>query len=79
VWDQPVFTRLGGAIAVCGAAGLLLALIGAGEAAIGVVSGVAPGALLLAAAWWPAGDDGEEQPAPRRSAAERGPRPSPSS
>lgn len=48
VWREVSLHLLGGALAVCGAAGLLLALTGAGEAAVATVGGVAPGFVLLA-------------------------------
>lgn len=52
VWDNPFVRWLGVAIAVCGAIGVVLALAGASQAAIAVVAGVAPGALLLGTGWW---------------------------
>ncbi len=51
VFGLPFFHRLGAAITACGAAGLTLAAVGASDAAIAAVSGIVPGALLLAAAW----------------------------
>jgi uncharacterized membrane protein YhaH (DUF805 family) len=50
VFSESFFHWLGAAIAVCGAAGLVLAVADADEAAIDLVSGVTPGAILLAAA-----------------------------
>jgi hypothetical protein len=48
---QRFFHYLGAAVAVCGLAGLGLAAGGAATALVAGVSGVAPGILLLAAAW----------------------------
>ncbi|MDQ6807267.1 MAG: hypothetical protein M3065_20455 [Actinomycetota bacterium] len=48
----PFFRRLGGAITGGGLVGLALAGAIAGRASIAVLSGVVPGALLLAAGWW---------------------------
>lgn len=48
LWSASSLSWLGAALAVCGVAGLGLALAGAGEAAIAAVAGVAPGFLLLA-------------------------------
>ncbi len=47
VWRQRLFTVLGAALAVCGLAGLGLAVGGAPEAAVDTVGGVLPGAVLL--------------------------------
>jgi hypothetical protein len=47
---QPTLTRLGCAIAVCGVAGLVVAVLGTADALVAAVAGVVPGALLLAAA-----------------------------
>jgi hypothetical protein len=52
VWAQRFFHVLGAAIAVCGLAGLVLALAGAPTAASATVGGVLPGLLLLAFALW---------------------------
>ena len=51
VWRQPFLSWLGAAIAVCGAAGLILAADDASAAAIAAISGVVPGGLLLGAGW----------------------------
>jgi hypothetical protein len=47
----PFFRWLGAGIGACGVLGLALAAGGAGATAIAAVSGVAPGALLLAGSW----------------------------
>ncbi|MFF7780229.1 hypothetical protein ACFZCG_38120 [Streptomyces tanashiensis] len=47
-WRRPAFHVLGASIAACGAAGLVLAAVGAPAAAIGVAAGILPGVLLLA-------------------------------
>lgn len=52
VFGEPFFARLGGAVTACGLAGLALAAAGTGQAPIAIVSGVVPGALLLASGWW---------------------------
>ncbi|WP_234025036.1 MULTISPECIES: hypothetical protein [unclassified Streptomyces] len=52
VWHRPSLRMLGGAMAVCGLAGLILAGCGAPTAAIATTSGIAPGVLLLASVWW---------------------------
>lgn len=52
VWRLALFHVLGWAISVCGAAGLALAAAGADVWSIDVLSGVTPGALLLAFALW---------------------------
>lgn len=52
VWRNPFVRWLGVAIAVCGAAGLVLALAGASVAVIAVISGIVPGFLLLGTGWW---------------------------
>lgn len=52
VFREPFFHWLGAAIAVCGLAGLALAGAGAAQPPITVLSGVVPGALLLASGWW---------------------------
>lgn len=48
VWREASLHVLAAALTVCGAAGLLLAAAGAGEAAIATVGGVVPGFVLLA-------------------------------
>jgi hypothetical protein len=52
VWKTVIFARLGVVLAVCGALGLVLAAAGADEAAIDLVGGIVPGALLLGFALW---------------------------
>jgi hypothetical protein len=54
VWRQPVFHLLGATVAGCGLLGFALALLlgsGADRVPIAVVSGVLPGAVLLAGGW----------------------------
>ncbi|MFJ6619126.1 hypothetical protein ACIQOW_16300 [Kitasatospora sp. NPDC091335] len=48
----PALRVLGGAMALCGAAGLALAFGGVSAAAVGAVTGIAPGALFLGTVWW---------------------------
>ncbi|MGW1117214.1 hypothetical protein ACWD5B_08905, partial [Streptomyces tanashiensis] len=48
VWRRPAFHVLGASIAACGAAGLVLAALGAPASVIGVAAGILPGVLLLA-------------------------------
>lgn len=52
VFRDSFFHWLGAAITVCGVLGLALAVGGASEDPIALVSGVVPGALLLASGWW---------------------------
>ena len=52
VWRQPLFHRLGAALAACGAVGLVLAAAGSDASWIDAVGGVAPGAVLLGFAVW---------------------------
>jgi hypothetical protein len=52
VWNNPFVRWLGGAIALCGATGLVLAMTGASQASIAVTAGVLPGFLLLGTGWW---------------------------
>ena len=47
IWKQSVFLWLGASILVCGALGLVLAIVGSSAGAIDTVSGVLPGYLLL--------------------------------
>ncbi|MFI2606629.1 hypothetical protein [Kitasatospora sp. NPDC018619] len=49
---RPAVRVLGGAVALCWAAGLALALGGAPAAAAGTAAGIVPGALLLGSVWW---------------------------
>lgn len=65
LFREPFFYWLAAAITVCGVAGLVMAAIGAAEAPIAVVSGVVPGALLLAAGLWGARRNPELQPSER--------------
>ncbi len=51
VWRQSFYVWLGGAITACGVAGLVATMAGASDAAIAVVGGIVPGALLLAAGY----------------------------
>ena len=51
VFDLPLFHRIGAAITACGVAGLTLSATGSSDAPIAVVSGILPGAILLAFAW----------------------------
>jgi len=48
VWREPLFSRLGGPIALCGLVGLAGAALGASAAFVAVVSGMLPAALLFA-------------------------------
>ncbi len=52
VWGNPFVRGLGVAITLCGAFGLVLAIAGAPRASIALLSGVAPGAILLGTGWW---------------------------
>ncbi len=52
VLGQRFFRWLGAVITACGVAGLVLAATGAPEAAIALISGVLPGAILLGFGWW---------------------------
>jgi hypothetical protein len=52
VWRQRLFHGLGGAMALCGALGLFLAVTGASNAVIDVIGGVTPGAVLLGFGLW---------------------------
>ena len=52
VLGRRFFYWLGGVITACGVVGLVLAVTGAGAAAIALASGVLPGAVLLGFAWW---------------------------
>lgn len=52
VWREPSLHVVGGALTACGAAGLVLAAAGAGQAAVATVGGVVPGFLLLAGGGW---------------------------
>lgn len=61
VWRAPSLVWLGTGLAACGVLGLLVAVIGAGEAVVAVVAGVAPGLFLLGGSWWGAVRGGREQ------------------
>lgn len=50
VWHLSLFRRLGAAIALCGAAGISAAAVGAGDSWVAGIGAVLPGALLLWAA-----------------------------
>lgn len=63
VWSAPSLVWLGAGLAACGVLGLLVAVVGAGEAVVAVVAGVAPGLLLLGGSWWGAVRGGREQAA----------------
>lgn len=65
VFGDSFFHWLGGAITVCGLAGLGLVVAGAAEAPVAAISGVLPGILLLASGWWGAYRT-QPQPAPGR-------------
>lgn len=52
VFGAAFFHWLGAAITACGVVGLGLAVAGAAEEPIALISGVLPGALLLASGWW---------------------------
>jgi hypothetical protein len=62
-WRAPSLMWLGAGLATCGVLGLLGAVIGAGDAVVAVVAGVAPGLLLLGGSWWGALRGGREQAA----------------
>ncbi|MQS13666.1 hypothetical protein F7Q99_15645 [Streptomyces kaniharaensis] len=51
-WRRPELRVLGGSMAACGAVGMVLAALGAPDAAISTVAGIAPGALLFGSVWW---------------------------
>lgn len=52
VFRERLFVWLGGGITACGLVGLALVAAGAAHTPVAVMSGVIPGALLLAASWW---------------------------
>ncbi|MFE7599129.1 hypothetical protein [Streptomyces sp. NPDC057494] len=56
-WRRPALHALGASIAACGAAGLVLAALGAPTVAIRVAAGILPGVLLLASVWRPGRTD----------------------
>ncbi len=62
VFREPFFHWLGSAIGACGLVGLALAAGGAGTEVVAVVSGIVPGALLLASGWWGARQAGRHPP-----------------
>jgi hypothetical protein len=55
VFRERLFSWLGAAIGVCGLVGLGLAAAGAGRSLMAILSGIVPGVLLLASAWWGVG------------------------
>jgi hypothetical protein len=63
VWSAASLAWLGAGLAACGVLGLVVAVIGAGEAVVAVVAGVAPGLLLLGGSWWGALRGSRDQPA----------------
>jgi hypothetical protein len=67
VLEERLYAWLGVAIGTCGLAGLGMAALGTGAAPIAVVSGVIPGAVLLAAGWWGTRQAGPAQPRSGRS------------
>jgi hypothetical protein len=52
IWRLPLFRLLGAGIAVCGAAGMAAAAVGAATAVVAGTGGVLPGFLLLTASYW---------------------------
>ncbi|QJY45827.1 hypothetical protein [Pseudonocardia broussonetiae] len=50
MWSAPSLARVGVALALCGAAGLVAAVTGASPAVVALLAGVLPGALLLGGA-----------------------------
>lgn len=52
VFGQRFFHWLGAAIMACGVIGLVLAAGGAPVPLVATISGIVPGALLLASGWW---------------------------
>lgn len=48
MWSAPPLGRIGVALALCGAAGLVAAVAGASPAVVALLAGVLPGAFLLA-------------------------------
>ncbi|MBZ6476191.1 hypothetical protein [Streptomyces griseocarneus] len=68
-WGRPGLRVLGGSMAACGAAALVLAACGASAAVIGVVAGILPGTLLLASIWWSGRTSAPASAAPERTAA----------
>ncbi|MFE6841446.1 hypothetical protein [Streptomyces sp. NPDC057686] len=52
VWRTAPLNLLAAAMSACGAAGLVLAASGSSRAAVAVVAGIVPGALLLGSVWW---------------------------
>lgn len=51
VWQMPEITAVGGAIALCGAAGMVLAALGVSESTVRLVSGALSGCFLLVGGW----------------------------
>jgi hypothetical protein len=54
VWQQSSLHLLGGALTVCGVAGLALSVTGSSQAAVSTVGGVLPGVVLLVGGAWAA-------------------------
>ena len=52
VFKTRFYFVLGALITACGIVGIVLALVGQGPAAIDLVAGVTPGAILLGFGWW---------------------------
>lgn len=67
VWRQRLFHVLGAALLVCGLLGLALAVLGSPDAAVDLVAGVIPGAVLLSFGLW--GSTTSTAPQPPRSEA----------
>ena len=61
LWREASLHVLGAAMAVCGAVGLLLAAVDAGQGAVAAVGGVVPGFLLLGGGAWAAIGSGRVQ------------------
>lgn len=62
VWRQALFTWLGGALLACGTAGLVLAAVSAPQAAVDLMGGVLPGAILLGFSLWGSRSPGAAAP-----------------
>jgi hypothetical protein len=55
LWHARTQHIVGALVTLCGAAGLLAVAVGAGDAAVALLGGVLPGAVLLGAAYWGVG------------------------
>ncbi len=64
VWQAQSLYVLGAGLTACGVVGLGLASAGAGPAVLATVSGIVPGALLLAGSWWATRPGPVEAPRP---------------